>query len=88
MDIIVNKIDKESFEKLNNLTKDKKENMFNSIEKKLRKAALPLADKGNKYIKIIIMHGICKDNKNIAVDRNERRHFITLNIIYSIHTNI
>ncbi|CAF4906812.1 unnamed protein product [Pieris macdunnoughi] len=54
-----------------NVTKGEKENIFNSIEDKLRKAAVPLGDQGEKYVKII-MRGIRNGNKNIKLTVNDK----------------
>lgn len=79
--LITNKTDEMSLQTKINSTKGEKENIFNSIENKLRKAPVPLGDKGDHHVKII-MQEIRNGYKNNKLEVNDKssdksRHFST-----------
>lgn len=94
IDVVLKKINKISSESIKNITNDDGDKELNEIESNLRKAAVPLGEKGEKYVKLI-MRGIRsgknkltsnKDNNTItkSEENNSGKYIIICNVFFFI----
>ncbi|CAK1541304.1 unnamed protein product [Leptosia nina] len=78
IDYLIKKINRISLESVSNFTNAQMGNVLNTIEKKLKKAAAHLGDKGEKYVNLI-MRGIQNTYKNTTANyalSNARRRYL------------